>query len=51
MVVLKGWMKRCNHVLDTTRGKPTNVKKGGGWAVGDTGKGHGKEDGFSLDWI
>lgn len=51
MVVLKGWMKRCNHVLDTTKSKPTEVKKSGGWAVGDTGKGGGKEDRFSLDWI
>lgn len=51
MVVLKGWMKRCTHVLDTTRGQPTEVKKSGGSTVGDTGKGDGKEDHFSLGWI
>lgn len=42
-------MKRCNHVLDTVRGKPTRGKKSGGWAVGGTGKGDGEEDGFSFD--
>lgn len=42
-------MKRCNHVLDTVRGKPTRGKKSGGWAVGDTGKRDGEEDGFSFD--
>ena len=48
-VVLKGWMKRCNHVLDTVRGQPTRGQKTGGWTVGDTGKGDGEEDGFSFD--